>query len=161
MVRSNVDLPAYPKVDTGGPVAAPKPLKVMIASEGVPAIRHHTQEGDFLGVTHYLRRGDCDQKEAVAEPDFFRVLSTHPEGEAHWRQTPPAGWHTSYRRRALAEWITDTDTEYGPGQLLARAILNRLWHHHFGRGSPRRRATSVRRGRRRPTPNCSTTSRGG
>jgi hypothetical protein len=32
----------------------------------------------------------------------------------------------------LAGWITDTS--YGAGNLLARVIVNRLWHHHFGRG---------------------------
>ena len=55
-----------------------------------------------------------------------------PDGEKHWQQSPPAGWRTSYRRRALANWITDT--EHGAGHLLARVIVNRLWHHHFGRG---------------------------
>src|SRR5205807_7440915 len=42
------------------------------------------------------------------------------------------GWRTSYRRRALAEWLTDTRD--GAGQLLARVIVNRLWQHHMGRG---------------------------
>jgi hypothetical protein len=27
-----------------------------------------------------------------------------------------------------------TDTEHGAGQLLARVFVNRMWHHHFGRG---------------------------
>ena len=39
---------------------------------------------------------------------------------------------TSYRRAALANWLTDT--EYGAGPLAARVIVNRLWQHHFGRG---------------------------
>src|SRR5439155_4447396 len=43
-----------------------------------------------------------------------------------------AGWRTSYRRRALAEWITDVDQ--GAGALLARVMANRLWQHHLGRG---------------------------
>jgi hypothetical protein len=54
------------------------------------------------------------------------------DGEKHWQQKPPPGWRTSYRRTALADWITDT--EYGAGHLLARVIVNRLWQHHFGRG---------------------------
>jgi len=33
------------------------------------------------------------------------------------------------RRRALAEWITHPDNP-----LTRRAIVNRLWHHHFGQG---------------------------
>merc|ERR1711964_81930 len=35
-------------------------------------------------------------------------------------------------RLALADWLSDTDK--GAGHLLARVIVNRLWHHHFGRG---------------------------
>ena len=52
---------------------------------------------------------------------------------ADWQQTPPADWtRTSYRRRSLANWITDI--ENGAGHLLARVVVNRVWHHHFGRG---------------------------
>src|SRR5690606_7097175 len=52
-VRSNVDLPIYPDMDepSGVSVAAPKPLKVMIASEGVKPIRHHTQGVDYFDET--------------------------------------------------------------------------------------------------------------
>ena len=32
----------------------------------------------------------------------------------------------------LGAWLTDT--EHGAGELLARVIVNRLWHHHFGQG---------------------------
>jgi hypothetical protein len=39
---------------------------------------------------------------------------------------------TSGRRTALANWITDT--ENGAGALAARVMVNRMWHHHFGRG---------------------------
>src|SRR5690606_36242840 len=59
-----------------------------------------------------------------------QVVSKRPTD--YWQEEPPPGWRTSYRRRALANWITDT--EAGPGHLLARVIVNRLWHHHFGRG---------------------------
>jgi hypothetical protein len=114
--------------------AAPKPRleKMLISSEGVPAIRLHTQGGDFLEHTHFLKRGDPNQKLAVAEPGFLQVLMRAPEAEKHWQTPPPAGWRTSYRRRALAEWMTDVDA--GAGQLLARVIVNRVWQHHFGRG---------------------------
>ena len=33
---------------------------------------------------------------------------------------------------ALGAWLTDA--EHGAGELLARVIVNRLWHHHFGQG---------------------------
>src|SRR5437660_9321065 len=55
-----------------------------------------------------------------------------PDQAKHLHVDPPKGWRTSYRRRALAAWITDVDQ--GAGHLLARVIVNRLWQHHFGRG---------------------------
>lgn len=112
---------------------APQPTlrKAMISSEGLPAIRLNTQGGDFLEQTHFLRRGDPDQKEAIATPGFLQVLM-RGDDDAHWREAPPEGWRTSYRRRALANWLTDVD--HGAGALLARVAVNRLWQHHFGRG---------------------------
>jgi len=55
-----------------------------------------------------------------------------PDAEKRWQVAPPPGSRTSYRRRSLANWITDVDD--GAGRLLARVIVNRLWQHHFGRG---------------------------
>ncbi len=109
-----------------------KTEKIMVASEGVPPIRHHTQGADFFKESYYLRRGDCEQKSGVATAGFLQVLTNSADGEKHWAQTPPAGSKTSYRRRALANWITDLDA--GAGQLLARVMVNRIWQHHFGTG---------------------------
>ncbi len=113
---------------------APQPnlAKVMVTTEGLPPIRNHSQGADFLEKTYYLKRGDLAQKVAEAPPGFLQVLSTSPDGEKHWQQTPPANWRTSYRRRSLAGWITDP--QQGAGHLLARVIVNRLWQHHIGRG---------------------------
>ncbi len=115
-------------------LAEPRPhlAKALISSEGVPAVRLHTQGGDFLEHTHFLKRGNPNDKVAVAEPGYVQVLSDANEGPEHWFVAPPAGAHTSYRRRAFTEWITDVDR--GAGHLLARVIVNRLWQHHFGRG---------------------------
>jgi mono/diheme cytochrome c family protein len=112
----------------------PKPhlVKALISSEGVPAVRLHTQGGDFLEQTHYLKRGDPNRKEEVATQSFLQVLMRSPEGEKHWEVAPPAGCRTSYRRRSLANWMTDVES--GAGGLLARVIVNRLWQHHMGRG---------------------------
>src|SRR5207245_7816591 len=44
-------------------------------------------------------------------------------------EIPPADGHTSARRRALAEWLGSSQNP-----LTARVIVNRIWHHHFGRG---------------------------
>jgi hypothetical protein len=110
----------------------PKLVKALIATEGLPALRLHTQGADFFKESYFLRRGDPEQKDGVAKQGFLQVLTTSRDTEKHWQIAPPVGWRTSYRRRALAEWITDT--EQGAGQLLARVIVNRLWQHHLGRG---------------------------
>jgi cytochrome c553 len=110
----------------------PKTVKAMISSEGVPAVRTHTQGGDFLEHTHFLKRGDPNQKGEIASQGFMQVLMRNPDQEKRWLKTPPKRWHTSYRRWALADWLCDT--EAGAGHLLARVIVNRLWQHHMGRG---------------------------
>jgi cytochrome c553 len=114
--------------------AAPKPtlVKALIASEGVPAVRLHTQGDDLLPHTHFLRRGDVDNKEGIAEPSYLQVLMPNADAQTHWLKPAPAGSRTPWKRRALAEWITDVD--HGAGHLLARVIVNRLWQHHLGRG---------------------------
>jgi hypothetical protein len=113
---------------------APQPnlVKALIASEGLPPVRLHSQGADFFPETHFLRRGDPDQKEALATQAYLQVLMSAPEGAKHWPAQPPAGARTSFRRTALANWLTDV--EHGAGHLLARVIVNRLWQHHFGRG---------------------------
>ncbi len=106
--------------------------KAMICSEGLKPLRLHSQGADFLKETHFLKRGDPNQKDGVATQGFLQMLMRSPEGEKHWQVSPPSGWRTSYRRRSLANWITDAES--GAGHLLARVIVNRLWQHHFGRG---------------------------
>jgi mono/diheme cytochrome c family protein len=110
----------------------PKLEKMMICSEGVTPIRHHTQGADFFNEYYFAARGDSAKKQGVATQSFLQVLMNAPEGEKHWQVAPPAGAKTSFRRAAMANWITDT--EYGAGQLLARVIVNRIWQHHFGQG---------------------------
>ncbi len=112
----------------------PKPVltQVLTCLEGYPAVRMHTQGGDFLPETHFLHRGSTEQKRGVATQGFLPVLSRGAESESRWRWQPPAGAPYSGRRRSLALWMTDT--REGAGQLLARVIVNRLWQHHFGRG---------------------------
>jgi hypothetical protein len=113
---------------------APKPnrVKALISSEGLPAIKLHTQGADFLKETHFLRRGDPAQKEGVAEVGFLQVLMPEAEAQAKWLKPAPAGSRTTFKRAALAEWLTDANG--GAGHLLARVIVNRLWQQHFGRG---------------------------
>lgn len=105
---------------------------VMIVSEGVTPIRHHTQGKDFFDELHFLKRGDVQQKAGRAPQGFLQILSPEQDSIDRWVQTPPSNSATSNRRTALANWMVDT--EHGAGDLLARVMVNRLWHHHFGRG---------------------------
>jgi Protein of unknown function (DUF1549)/Protein of unknown function (DUF1553)/Planctomycete cytochrome C len=110
----------------------PKPAKekVLVCSEGLPAVRLHTQGPDFYEKTYMLRRGDLAQKQGEAPQGFLQVLTR--ANEERWLTPPPNGARTPWRRASLAKWLTDT--ERGAGHLLARVIVNRLWQHHFGRG---------------------------
>jgi hypothetical protein len=115
--------------------AAPKPnrVKALVSSEGLPAIKLHTQaEAEFLKETHFLRRGDPGQKSGVASVSFLQALMPDADAQTKWVKPAPAGSRLSYRRSAFADWLTDT--EAGAGRLVARVIVNRLWAQHFGRG---------------------------
>src|SRR5262249_50859854 len=47
---------------------APKAPKMLVATEGLPAVRLHTQGEDFFPETYFLRRGDPANKEGIAAP---------------------------------------------------------------------------------------------
>jgi len=114
----------------------PSLAKVQVSSEGFPPTKHHADGRGFphfYPETHFLNRGDPNQKEEVAETGYLQVLMRNGRTSEDWHRAPPPGWtRTSYRRSGMADWITDV--ENGAGHLLARVIVNRLWHHHFGRG---------------------------
>ena len=59
------------------------------------------------------------------KPGFLSVATKGDEPT----ELPPSNGHTSGRRRALAEWLVSKDNP-----LTARVMVNRIWHHHFGRG---------------------------
>jgi mono/diheme cytochrome c family protein len=74
--------------------------------------------------THVLRRGDFNNKGRVVEPDVPAVLTS-----ADFKLQPQAGYKTTGRRRAFAEWLVDPRNP-----TTARVQVNRIWMHHFGRG---------------------------
>ncbi len=112
-----------------------KKEKVMICTEGLKPMRHHTNSGqvpDFYEESYYLVRGDPAQKNGIAPVDFLGVLTRNNKTADYWAVERPPGSRTSMKRSRVAKWITDVDD--GAGHLLARVIVNRLWYHHFGRG---------------------------
>ncbi len=108
----------------------------MVTSEGLPILSHHANDRGFphfYPETFQLRRGDVNQKTEKVEAGFLQVFTSIGGDTRRWKQQPVAPEpRLSYRRSALAQWMTDPDQ--GAGQLAARVMANRLWQHHFGRG---------------------------
>jgi hypothetical protein len=71
-----------------------------------------------------LLKGSWQSPGKPVDPGFLKVLTA--KDAHHWRK---AGRN---ELQALGDWLTDH--ENGAGELLARVIVNRLWHHHFGQG---------------------------
>ncbi len=74
---------------------------------------------------YFLIRGDPFSPGSPMSPGF---LTAATYGDPPTEIARPDG-RTSGRRLALAEWIASRDNP-----LTARVIVNRIWHHHFGRG---------------------------
>jgi len=74
---------------------------------------------------HFLIRGDPFSPGSQMSPGF---LTAATYGDPPTEISRPDG-RTSGRRLALAEWIASRDNP-----LTARVAVNRIWHHHFGRG---------------------------
>ncbi len=75
--------------------------------------------------SYFLIRGDLDSHGSKMEPGFITVASYGNPPAA----IAPSHGRTSGRRRALAEWIGSPENP-----LTSRVMVNRIWHHHFGRG---------------------------
>ncbi len=113
----------------------PRKFKALVCSEGVTPLRLHTalpEIPDFYKTTYVLKRGDVNNKDGEAPASPLTILTRAPDAEKRWQTTPSPDSKLSYRRTALANWVTDVET--GAGNLLARVIANRLWQHHMGRG---------------------------
>ena len=75
--------------------------------------------------SYLLIRGDPFSPGPEMSPGFLTVASYGDPPTV----IPRADGRTSGRRLALAEWIASRDNP-----LTARVAVNRIWHHHFGRG---------------------------
>ena len=75
-------------------------------------------------VVHLLRRGAFDKPVREVAPGALSALTHLPA-----RFELPNAQDEASRRAALAEWIVHADNP-----LTWRSIVNRVWHHHFGRG---------------------------
>ena len=92
----------------------------------VPGSFLHDGEGSYEAPpAPFLIRGDPFSEGPEMTPDFLTVAKYGNPSTA----IPRANGRTSGRRLALAQWIT---SEENP--LTARVWVNRVWHHHFGRG---------------------------
>ncbi|MFO0816984.1 MAG: PSD1 and planctomycete cytochrome C domain-containing protein [Pirellulales bacterium] len=84
-------------------------------------------------VSHVHRRGNVKAHGVLVQPGFPEVLQPHATpataSTATQAAAPGVQGTTSGRRLALARWLTQPDHP-----LTARVFVNRVWHHHFGRG---------------------------
>lgn len=113
----------------------PRPVKtkVMISSEGVKPLKHHADGRNFphfYKETFFLKRGDANQKQGAAKQAFPQILTRSQSKD--WTVEPTQYAGQSFRRATMANWITDV--EDGPGQQLARVMVNRIWQQYFGQG---------------------------
>ncbi|MFN5053769.1 MAG: PSD1 and planctomycete cytochrome C domain-containing protein [Planctomyces sp.] len=78
-------------------------------------------------VSHVHRRGNVRAHGVLVQPGFPEILQ--PASNPVSMTFEGSSGQTSGRRLALARWLT---TPHHP--LTARVFVNRVWHHHFGRG---------------------------
>ena len=94
-----------------------KPADVPRAS-GIIDIGEDAPPTSVLGVGLYTQ-----PRQEVA-PGFLSILDAAPA-----KIQKPEGISTTGRRSTLARWLVDPKNP-----LTARVMVNRIWHHHFGRG---------------------------
>ncbi len=80
--------------------------------------------GRQVSKTYVLAGGVYDAPKQEVHPGFLSILDPNPASVV-----PPAKVQSSGRRTALANWLASPTNP-----LTARVMVNRIWHHHFGRG---------------------------
>ena len=109
-----------------GPGDKPAPGKGTKRDPNLKGSFLHKGDGPYKPPpSYFLIGGDRNSRGALMEPGFITVAAYGNPPTA----IPPSHGRSSGRRRALAEWIGSPDNP-----LTARVMVNRIWHHHFGRG---------------------------
>ncbi len=85
------------------------------------------EPADSKATTHLFHRGDFDQPRQEMKPAGLTVVSLNA-GLSPIPENDPAR-PTTGRRLAFARHLTDRRNP-----LTSRVLVNRVWHHHFGRG---------------------------
>jgi mono/diheme cytochrome c family protein len=79
--------------------------------------------------TFVFYRGDINSPRGEVQPGELTVLAPSSDSSKHQVPTDDPALPTTGRRLAYARWLTS-----GEHPLVARVLVNRFWHHHFGRG---------------------------
>jgi len=85
--------------------------------------------GPKAAPTQVLVRGSAATPGKEVVPRFVQVLCASAEAAEPRLPTAARDAKSTGRRRLLADWIASP-----ANPLTARVLVNRLWHHHFGRG---------------------------
>jgi hypothetical protein len=93
----------------------------------LPTIRMLNDIDSAPPPTYVLRRGDPLNPGEIVQPAVPDVLSLAPR--PYVVPAVAAGAHTTGRRLAFAEWLTQPEHP-----LTARVMVNRIWAGHFGNG---------------------------
>ena len=94
--------------------------------EFIPAFTEMPTAAKVPPATFLFSRGDPGQPKDKEEPGELTVLASfHPSNIPETTPNEP----TTGRRLAFAKSVTD-----GKHPLTTRVLVNRVWHHHFGRG---------------------------
>ncbi|HEY3135926.1 MAG TPA: DUF1549 and DUF1553 domain-containing protein [Blastocatellia bacterium] len=83
-----------------------------------------TDVGLRAPATYVLNKGAYDAPLEEVQPGFMAILERLPT-----KIEPLGKGATTGRRTGLASWLTDPKNP-----LVARVMVNRIWHYHFGRG---------------------------
>ncbi len=93
----------------------------------LPVVQAVTDPGPDAPPSYFLHRGSVMSKGSAMTPGGVTVLNP-PGVDMELPKAAPDAKSTG-RRLALANWIA---SDQNP--LTARAMVNRIWQHHFGRG---------------------------